>query len=117
MYSVDICSVDKCHDALDKCQKNESCRNILHMYKDKCSDVLQSNITICSNDCKQAVFMLYQHPIGYKLKCCDCGMVSHIQCFTERSNVMNYCDVNDDDCIDCKVRGEFVKSLVPNLLT
>jgi len=109
--NIDICSVDKCHEALNKCQKDDSCKYLLNTYKDKCRDLLQSNASTCSNDCKQAIYMIYRHPIGYKLKCCDCWMENHqqdistIQCITEQSNVIDYCDVNDDDCVDCKVKG------------
>jgi len=108
---ADICSVDKCHDALNKCQKDDSCKDLLNMYKDKCSDVVQSNFSMCSDDCKQAIHKIYGHPIGYKLKCCDCGMAGHqedtksTECFIEQSNIIDHCNVNDDDCVDCKVKG------------
>jgi len=87
------------------------CKDLLNIYKGKCSDILQSNSSVCSDDCKQAIHMVYRHPIGNKLKCCDCGMGSHqldvggVRCFTEQQNVLDYCDVNDDDCVDCKVKG------------
>lgn len=118
--AIDFCSVDKCYDVLDQCQQNDSCRNLLNTINRKCSDVLYSNITrftTCPDHCKQSLYKLYKHPIGYKLKCCDCGMVEHhqdvsvIQCFTQHSNVMNYCDINDDDCVDCKVRGKLYMSI------
>ena len=123
--TTDACAVDSCQDSLSNCQQDNICKILFEDFVNKCNSVLQSNYSnpVCSHDCKQATDKLYADHNGFKLKCCDCGSVNqqghmttvHIplspeQCFMERFRLINYCMVNDDDCINCKDRGKCIFS-------
>ena len=56
-----------------RCQNNVTCSDLYNTVAEKCNSVLQFDKPVCSDDCRQAVIQLHTHPIGSRLRCCDCG--------------------------------------------
>ena len=120
---VDTCAVGNCMELEERCKRNETCKQLLNSFQTKCGYFKSSLANIssrptCSRDCKQAIDELFGSSFGHKLKCCDCGLYDPIPpvspsmtvvktCHMLRGIFEKYCNLTNDECVDCKSRGEY----------
>ena len=108
-----------CSTAKDVCLKSVTCKTLYNDWERKCMNVWESSTDVCSDDCKNATYHLYQDQYGKSIKQCDCGI--HVngffdvllsaeelaltrQCFKRQYQMQSLCDEDENvnQCLKCK---------------
>ena len=101
-----------CHHWIGKCREDKCCRKAYHEANYYCKEIKEwknDSLTeppTCSDTCRNAYKILFDHPIGKNIKCCECGKFSDVDqsnigalkgleaCKRARRNMDDFCSHN-----------------------
>ena len=103
-----------CQQWINRCREDKCCRKAYHDAHYYCKEIKEwknSSLTApptCSDACRNAYRVLFNHPIGKNIKCCKCGTFSNVDehnfsalkvleyCKRTRRNMDNFCNVSQE---------------------